>query len=198
MSDGPHRNLPLGRHWKSFVQRAENPSYKLPDMLETLEPALAFSFRHAVPGALLTRSLKIVTDPQISLNAQNGVAGRLRHVRDTTPAGRLGADFLTSLLIALEDGHHGRQAIQDAAVRVLSDLAGNRKRQIEGHCLTHPSPQAQLVPKRSARAFGEIDLERLADRLVDPGWAPSRNPRRKKSGIDDGIRLNEPNDDDSH
>lgn len=189
MSDGPHRNLPLGRYWKFFVQRAGNQSYDLPDMLEALEPALAKSFRNAVPAAVLTRSMRIVTHPQVSLNGRHALSERLKDLRDTTTAGRLGAGFLDSALIALEAGHRGRRALQEAAVSALRDLAGNRKRQIEAHCLGHPSPQAQHVPRRSARAFTELDLQTLADRLLDPRWSPGRYTRRKKTGTDEGLPL---------
>lgn len=62
MSDGPHRSLPMRKHWKDLAERADKAAYSATDVAEALPVALQKEFREA-PFELLKEAFGVGRKP---------------------------------------------------------------------------------------------------------------------------------------
>src|SRR5258708_5420659 len=85
MSDGPHRSLPMRRHWKALAERAAKAAYAPDDVCESLPYALkkeilegpVRKIREIMSGDTLFPSMRIEQFNALRQDYQSAASARL-------------------------------------------------------------------------------------------------------------------------
>lgn len=187
MSDGPHRSLPMRRHWKDLAERAATSAFTLDQVAEAFPVALKNEFSEA-PLAQIRHILG--GSPQTSLFKEDR-AVQLEAARRTCRGSAAGNTLIDCALEANANGLTGDSALRTSIENALDAHARAGCYQIEEH-YRREEPQRtanvrdRLNAARSQCAHGEIASELMSD----DGTAARRKVRlRKRTGIDEGPAL---------
>jgi hypothetical protein len=186
MSDGPHRSLPLRRHWKSLLERIITPSFSSHEVVEALSNALISDLREA-PVAEVLRILQ--GDGQPSLFHEN-CAEQLEAIRRTCPGSTPGNILLECAIEANANGLTGHQAALMTLENVFDALFQSARNSIEEHCKRKEPWSGMNIRTRLKDARKDVSLVGLISEVM-PGMAATNNKHRlaKRTGLDDGPRL---------
>lgn len=186
MSDGPHRSLPMRRHWKKFAERASKHSYSLDEVSAVLPSALMNDFKDAplnqVSGIFLG-------DGQIPLFQQD-CADRLEELRRICRGSTVGNTLIDCAIEANANGLTGEAAI-NAAVRNASEAyARTILHQIEEH-YRRKQPGSQFnVRNRMSAACNQVSFASFASEMMyGNDGTKGKFDVMKRTGIDEGPRL---------
>jgi hypothetical protein len=182
MSDGPHKSLPMRRHWRRLAERAAIPAYSSDEVNEAICAALKKEFREAP----LSRVADILRgDEQGSLFAEARTED-LDSVRHVCPGSVAGTTFIDCAIEAALRGLPGDEALHFALTSALAALARSGCRQMEEHFQRKGFHAAELRERlRAARndcRYGVLASEIIGDRRA-------QREVTKRSGVDEGPSL---------
>lgn len=187
MSDGPHRSLPLRRHWKTLAERAAKEAYPTYEVGEALAHALKKEFLEA-PLADICQILD--GKGQGSLFSDNRI-DRLEELRETCRGSAAGNTLIDCAIDVVNAGMTGKPA----QIIVLRDaLAGyslSVNRSIEEHYLREAgSRNANFVRNRLGAAYQQCSFGNIADEML-AGWGGFGTAKSlpRNLGIDAGPQL---------
>lgn len=186
MSDGPHRSLPLRRHWRKFLERVVTPSFSSGEVIEALSNALINDFKEApVPQVLNI----LQGDGHPSLFHEN-CAGQLEALRRTCPGSTAGNILLECATEVNANGLTGYQAVRVTLENALDALFRSARNSIEEHCKRKESWSGMNIRTRLKNAWNDVSFSGLASEIMS-GKATSTNKASltKRTGLDDGPQF---------
>lgn len=185
MSDGPHKSLPLRRHWKKFAERAATPSFSPSEVAAALPNALLNDFREAPMAQVFNIFLG---DGQISLFHED-CADLLEAVRSCC-RGAVGNILIDCAIEANVDGLTGDLACKTALENALEAYARGTCRSIEEHYKRKESRSVANVRDRLKGACSQISFATLASEMMsDKTDRTGQFHLIKRTGIDEGPQL---------
>ncbi len=186
MSDGPHRSLPMRRHWKDLAQRAATAAFTAEQVAEAFPVALKNEFSEAP----LAEIRKILGDRvQNSLFKENRAA-QLEAVRRECPGSAAGNTLIDCALEANANGLTGEAATRTALENAVDAIARAGCHQIEEHYRRKEPQSTANVRNRLDAARTQCARSEIASELMsDDGGGSSKGRLRKRTGIDEGPPL---------
>ena len=187
MSDGPHRSLPMRRHWKDVAERAAKAAFAPDQVCE----ALPYALKRDITGAPLDTVRDILTGAQQGSLFPEQRLEQLEAARQDCRGSAAGNALIDCAIEAVTSGLNGEQAFQSALKNALEDNARSALRGIEEHYQHKASDRsARYVRDRLAVARRQCDFSALATDLMSSG-KPSRNAVQlpRHTGLDEGPRL---------
>jgi hypothetical protein len=183
MSDGPHRSLPLRRHWQDFAERCAKAAFSSTEVCEALP--------HALKKDILETPIKEVReimggDTLFPVRIEQLEALRQSH------RGAAATHLIDCAIEAAADGLQGQSGTEAAVQNALEGITRDALRGTEEHYEREASSQsAGFVRTRMDAARQQHDCGALARELLSTEKPPSRRsvslPRR--SGVDEGPPL---------
>ncbi|WP_156917476.1 hypothetical protein [Salinarimonas rosea] len=186
MSDGPHRSLPMKRHWRDLAERAAKAAYAADEV------------REAVPLALRKDARKLPLEQlraifgggdQASLFPNERIE-QLEAARQGCRGSGLGNAIIDAGIEAVRDGHFGDAAYGKALANAFADYTRSEFRSVEEHYLREAGAKsARFVRSRLDAARSQCDFGALASEFLAPA-RPARSLRLpKQTGLDEGPPL---------
>lgn len=189
MTDGPHKSLPMPRHWKRVAKFADSDVYGDEEVEKALLVAVARDFRD-LPKKWLSNVGEILNDPEDTIFPESKTAkiDELRAIEGPSALAALLSDAIVSRLLdnAPKQGSQEQVVAQTFGIWISRHI-----RQTEEHYLRESSQgRAHHVQKRMADAgrslLGRGALTRLWGR--ESGMKMAVN-YHKMTGVDEGPRL---------
>jgi hypothetical protein len=184
MSDGPHRSLPMRRHWKDLAERSAKAAFS-PDQVSEALP-------HALKKEILAAPIKEIRDIMGSDTLFSELRiERLDALRQTHRSAAA-THVIDCAIAAAASGLTGEAGTHAALQNALQDTTRNALRGIEEHYQREASSRsAGYVRTRLDAARQQLDCGALAQQLMASGTPPS--PRSitlpRQSGVDEGPPL---------
>lgn len=189
MSDGPHRSLPMPRHWKDLAKRAAKAAFSSDEVCEALPVALKRDFLGQRQALDEIKGI-LGCGPQSSLFA-NDRLDHLEEARSQNPGSTALGIMLDCAIEAVQSGLTGDSAFQSAMTSALSSYTRGEFRAIEEHYQRKDSTRsARFVRQRLEAALGKCDLGTVASDI-----AAAHSPKvsefqlQKYTGVDEGPPL---------
>ena len=185
MSDGPHRSLPMRRHWKELAKRLENSSYTPEEIDEAWLSALKKDFRE-VPLSE-TRAI-LVGNGQGSLFKENRAA-QIDSVRQSCRGSVVGDTLIDCVIETDANGLTGNSALHHALTNALEAHVRTHHRQIEEHYYRKSPAKYPQVRERLHEAYTRFSRDTFASELMSNPQSNSSHLLPKRAGIDEGPQL---------
>lgn len=182
MSDGPHRSLPLRRHWKDFAERCAKAAYSAGEVRE----ALPYALKREILEAPIKEVRSIFNNDTLFPELRQESFDELRRAcRGSAAATRL----IDCAVEALSNGLTGDEATHSALKNAAEDTALACLRATEEHYQREAGPRsAGFVRTRLDDARRGLDCGAIASDLLSAASPPARRtvtlPRH--NGVDDG------------
>ena len=186
MSDGPHRSLPLPRHWKRFAERMANSAYSVEERNEALEDALLQDFKGS-PRAQLCEVL-IGTGQGQLFSERETMLSELARIDQQFVGNNAAQALVSSAIQALHEGHSGIDALKYAECASADEVLRAASRSIEEHYHRKASvDDANTIRERlDAIRIGRQGLGLPSVNVV----SRANGPRiRRRTGLDEGPPL---------
>jgi len=187
MSDGPHRSLPLRKHWQDLAERAANQACPLDQVCEALPPALQKEFAEA--------PLAVVRDilgggKQASL-FQNERVEQLETARRTCRGSAAGTVLIDCAIEAAIQGQTGEVAFNSSLENALEAHTRSTLYSTEEHYQREASEDdAHFIRDRLNAVRQQCDFKAIASDLKSGDKTPGKSRRlTKRSDIDEGPPL---------
>ena len=215
MSDGPHRSLPMRRHWKDLAKRATNPAYSPDEVSEALLPPLTREFR-AEPlseirgilgdGKQVDRAglgpdgdLLQLSEEAVAASANNQSRGvtvfkgdrsaRLDAARQLCRGSVAGNTLIDCAIEAAANGMTGDIAFREALENALEAHARGGCHQIEEHHHRKEPHSTSNVRDRLRTARALCSYAALASALMSGKPLDGNLRLPKRTGINEGPSL---------
>lgn len=184
MSDGPHRSLPMRRHWRDLAERAATPAFTAEQVAEAFPVALKNEFREAP----LAQIRDILGGGAQSSLFKEDRAAKIETARRACAGSAAGNTLIDCALEANADGLTGDRAMRTALENALDALARAGCHQIEEHYRRKEPQSTANVRNRLDAARGQCARSEIASELMsdDGGGASGKVRLRKRTGIDEG------------
>lgn len=186
MSDGPHRSLPMPKHWKGVAERAENVSFSHSEVGEALEVSLLKDFQGA---PILDLGMILGAGEQTVLFEGTECIDQLEQFRQSCRGVMVGSNLIDCAIDAVGQGLSGSDALHKAvscALKIAVESACNR---IDEHQCGEGPQNASIVRKRLREASLSCRYDELATRILDGAKSEERLKLEKRTGLDDGPPL---------
>lgn len=187
MSDGPHRSLPMRRHWKDLAERAAKAAFSADEVCEALPVALKRDFFAEAP-------LEAIRDilgggKQASLFSDER-AEQLEAARHSSRSA-VGNTLINCAIEAVADGLSGEAAFRSALANALEEHTRGEFRSIEEHYQDKASAySARFVRDRLDAARRQSDFGGMAGDIATHGKQRLSDVQlEKRSGLDEGPPL---------
>lgn len=187
MSDGPHRTLPMRRHWRELAERAAKAAFSPEEVCEALPHALKRDF---LGEARVLEALRGVLGggDQAGL-FQDERARELEALRRVNPGSTVANTLIDCALEAAASGQSGEDAVRSTIANALDEHTRATFRAVEEHYQRDGSAHsAAYVRGRLDDARRRGDFQSLAGEIATPGQRPERN-LPKRGDVDDGPEL---------
>lgn len=188
MSDGPHRSLPLRRHWRDLAERSAKLAFSPQEVAEALPYALKMEMREV---RLLEIQNILGGGPQASLFGDDRLE-QLELARSSSAGSAIGGVIIDCAIEAVSAGKAGYDACEDALTAALDEYARGTARSTEEHYQRSDASQRMVdnVRTRLCLARQACDFRAVARDLLS-GVRPTRAAMAlpKHSGLDEGPRL---------
>lgn len=186
MSDGPHRSLPMRRHWKKFAERASKRSYSLEDVAAVLPSALMRDFKEAPIKEVHDI---LVGDGQIPLFHQDS-ADQLERLRRICRGSTVGYAVIDCAMEASANGLTGEAAYNAAVINASKAHSRAVFHQIEEH-FRRKEPGSQFnLRSRMNDACSQVSFGSFASAMMSGKVGTKGNfDVIKHAGIDEGPQL---------
>jgi len=186
MSDGPHRSLPLRRHWRKVLERVVTPSFSPGEIVEALYSALINDLREAPMPQVLSI---LRSDGQPSLFHENCV-DKLEGLRRICPGSTAGNILLDCVIEANANGLTGDQAAVMALENASEAIYSSARNSIEEHCKRKESWSAINIRTSLKTAWNSVSCSELASEIMlGKATRMTRVGLTKRTGLDEGPPL---------
>ncbi|WP_404425499.1 hypothetical protein [Thalassospira australica] len=187
MSDGPHRSLPLKRHWKRFAQKAANGAYSIEEVQEELERALSKELKDARLD-LLERIFLEEEQGQLFEDEKLERANRLLESVEGSTV------FLTAAESAIEtimENKHGEEAIKHVLRSVADEIFQKHARSIEEHWQREAGYRGiRTIRNRLNWLRSNFSYRKTSQPRSDASSTINRRNRNvSRTGLDEGPAL---------
>ena len=186
MSDGPHRSLPLRRHWRDLAERAAKAAYSANEVCEALPVALQKDLREAPLAAIQD----IFSGKQGSLFANNEIE-RLEAVRQASTRSAACNVVIDCAVHAVSGGLTGEAAFRATLENACEAQVRSQFRSVEEHYHREADARsARYVRDRLDAARQRCDFKAITSSLL----SGARSPRGaaylpRHTGLDEGPSL---------
>jgi hypothetical protein len=185
MSDGPHRSLPMRRHWKDFAERSAKAAFS-PDQVSEALP-------HALKKEILEAPIKEIRDimggdslfPEMRIE-------RLDALRQAHRGSAAATHVIDCAVEATARGLLGEAGTHAAVKNAIEDTTRDALRGIEEHYQREASSRsAGYVRTRLDAARQQLDCDALTRELLAPGklTSPRSVTLPRHTGVDEGPSL---------
>lgn len=186
MSDGPHRSLPMRRHWRDLAERAATPAYIIEQVSEAIPVALMRDFQE-VPLSQIREIL--VGSAQTSLVNEDKF-GQLEAVRRTCRGSAAANVLIDCGIEAIGKSTWGGTAFKLALTEALASHLRAVNRQIEEHCRRIQPSSTANIRERLQNARSLCEFRAIASGLMSEEPGKGRDLKlQKRTGVDEGPRL---------
>lgn len=188
MSDGPHKSLPMQRHWRQFAERAGNPACPMAEVREALAPALKREFAGAPVDDV--RDILGAGSKQASLFPQERIT-QLEALRAKYPGSAPAKALIDCAVESASGGQIGESVVASVLESALESRTRDCFRSVQEHYYREGSGRkAAFMRERLNSAKGSCDYKGIASDLSAGGKQPAASAKlQKRSGIDDGPPL---------
>ncbi len=186
MSDGPHRSLPMRRHWRDLAERAAKAAYSGHQVCEALPYVLQKELREAPLAAVHD----ILSGGQGTLFPSE-LLERLEAVRQAKPRSAASNVVIDCAVQAVSDGLNGEAAYRATLENACAERVRSGFRSVEEHYHREASSRsARYVRDRLDAARQQFDIKSVATGFLSPG-KPTNGVARLPlhTGLDDGPVL---------
>jgi hypothetical protein len=186
MSDGPHKSLPMRRHWKKLAERAETPAYSLGDVTE----ALSFALKKDFQKSLVLQIQEILSGGDQILLFNDHCKDQLEAVRRDCRGSAADNLLIDCAIEAVTEGLTGHPASRSALENALDAYALGASRQIEEHYLRKEPRSTANIRDRLKAARAQCSNTVLASEMLSIKPASSNGyGLPKHTSIDEGVAL---------
>lgn len=185
MSDGPHRSLPMRKHWKCLAERAGIPSFCPAEVQAALVVALRREFLEA-PIQEVRAILNGAVQPTLWLDER---VLNLEAARESCRGSAAGNMFIDCTIETVMSGMTGDTACQHALQNALGTHAQSCCRQIEEHHCRKEPRGGPRVRARLNDARIQFRGAELSTELMSSQSSKASAHLSKHSGIDEGPSL---------
>src|ERR1700761_8587580 len=130
MSDGPHRTLPLRRHWKDTAERAAKPVHSMAEVCE----ALTFALKRDILGAPIENMRDVLDSRKPDLFSTRTVE-QLEDLRSKFRGSAAANVLIECAIEADQNGLRGHVAVKSALQNSLEDIMRSTFRGMNEHYL---------------------------------------------------------------
>jgi|GraSoi_2013_20cm_1033751.scaffolds.fasta_scaffold09417_2 hypothetical protein len=184
MSDGPHRSLPMRRHWKDTAERAARPVHSSAEVCNALTHALKRDILEAPIEKM--RDILNSRKPDLFHIHQLEQLEQLRSTCRGSAAANLSIDCAIE---AVQGGLKGQAAVESTLRNALEETMRSAFRGMNDHYQREATPkETHNLRARLDAARHKLDCGAVANELLSPTKPPS--PRSLKllrhTGLDEG------------
>lgn len=186
MSDGPHRSLPMRRHWKDLAERAAKAAYSADEVRE----ALPFALQEDMREAPLATIRNILSGDQGSLFVNNEIE-LLEAARQASPRSAASNVVIDCAIQAIREGLTGEAAYRFMLENACEAQLRSQFRSVEEHYHREASAHsARYVRDRLDTSRQQCDFKAIASDLMSGEHSPRRTTLlARHTGIDQGPHL---------
>jgi hypothetical protein len=185
MSDGPHRSLPMRRHWKDLAERAAKAAFSPNQVAE----GLPYALKKDVLGGPVDESRDIMGGATLFPHL---MVEQLELLRQSHHGSAAASHLIDCAVEAAANGLVGDSGTEAALKNAYEGIARDALRGIEEHYQREaPSRSAKYVRERLDAARQQLDSGELARELLSLQKLPSQRSINlpRQSGIDEGPPL---------
>ena len=184
MSDGPHRSLPMRRHWKDFAAQSAKAAFS-PDEVSKALP-------HALKKEILEAPIREIREIMGGSLFPEMRIERLDALRQAHRGSAAATHVIDCAVEATARGLTGEAGTHAAVKNAIEDTTRDALRGIEEHYQRETSSRsAGYVRTRLDAARQQLDYDALTRELLSPDKPPS--PRSvtlpRHTGVDEGPLL---------
>jgi hypothetical protein len=184
MSDGPHRSLPMRRHWKDTAERAAKPVHSEAEVCE----ALVYALKRDILETPIEKMREILDSrkPDLFRTHQLEQLEQLRSICRGSAAANVSIDCAIE---AVQNGLRGHTAIESALRNAIEDTMRSAIPGMNEHYQREAArKETQNLRVRLNTAGRQLDCRAIANELLSPTKPPS--PRSLQlphhTGLDEG------------
>jgi hypothetical protein len=184
MSDGPHRTLPMRRHWKDTAERAARLVHSESDVCEML----TFALKRDLLETPIEKMREILDNQKPDLFPTLQVE-QLEELRSTCRGSSAANVSIDCAIEAVQNGLRGHAAVQSALKNALDDVMRSAFRGMNEHYQREATPrETASLRARLGAARRQIDCGAIANELLSPQKPPSPRSLQlpRHTGLDEG------------
>jgi hypothetical protein len=185
MSDGPHKSLPMRRHWQDLAERAANMTFTADQVGETVPYVLQKDFREAPVDTVR----EILGGARQGSLFPNDRIEQLEAARESCRGSAAGNTLIDCAIESVAAGLSGDVACKSALENALKEHTRNGFRSVEEHYQREARESVGQVRDRLDAARTRCDFGALASDLLSPDNAPRTARLPKHSDVDEGPPL---------
>ncbi len=184
MSDGPHRSLPMRRHWKDMAERAAKLVHSESEVCEALD----FALKRDILEAPIEKVRDILDSrrPDLFHTHQLEELEMLRSMCRGSAAANVSIDCAIE---AIRNGLRGNAAVQSALHNALEDVMRSAFRGMNEHYQREATPKETVnLRARLDAARRQVDCRAIANEILSPQKPPSPRSLQlpRHTGLDEG------------
>jgi hypothetical protein len=184
MSDGPHRSLPMRRHWKDTAERAARPVHSSAEVCNALTHAL----KRDILEAPIEKMRDILNSRKPDLFHIHQLE-QLEQLRSTCRGSAAANLSIECAIEAVQGGLKGQAAVESTLRNALEETMRSAFRGMNDHYQREATPkETHNLRARLDAARHKLDCGAVANELLSPTKPPS--PRSLKllrhTGLDEG------------
>ncbi len=185
MSDGPHKSLPMRRHWKKFAERAQSPAFSHVE----LDEAFSFGLRKDYSKVPLSEICDIFVNGIKASQCREEISLQLNDARQICRGSAEGNILLDCAIEVNKNGMTGDTAFRHAFKNALETYALDVCRQIEEHHLRKKPGSVSYIRSRLSIARSQCGYETLVSELTSSSLSNTDFRLTKRTGLDEGPLL---------
>ena len=191
MSDGPFKNLKLGRHWKRFAEAVQNDACTSAECSAFAMNALLHDILTNDVKALLSELRKCASREQLNLDASSAVEEIFRRHQKTSFADTLQKE----VVFRLKDQMPLADAIKQAVEAAVTEQKCEAKSRIVEECIVSRDFKGMWQDQfnRTVRELSAIFNGLATNEICEATLAGDNNAFKaavsKKVGLDEGVSL---------
>lgn len=184
MSDGPHRSLPMRRWWKQVAIRADKTAFDVRECAEAVAVALEREFAEELRPSFLEALRNTHEEPGLFSPTES------IHFRKLAPESPLERRVCDNIAVLSPAEWSNGDGLLRAIGNAMRNEAPRFSKQIEEHFQrVSGAAHARRERKRLDDATARADIAAIARKLLRPDGARTAPMLKKKTGLDDGVRL---------
>lgn len=188
MIDGPHRSLPLQRHWKRFALYVDKKAYSLEERRQSLSVAVKKEFSNSV----LIAVRDVLDEVGQGLPSIVNPVERIEAIRKDCPGSIANNLFIDCVVCELLEGRTGRKVIRDALKRASEEITHIHFRSIEEHYCREEEGMRTInsLRGRMDETAQETNFDSVVLELIENlGSRKNVQEPSKRVGIEEGPEL---------
>ena len=188
MTDGPHRSLPLRKHWKDFAKRIDIEAYSLEENCQYLRAAVKKDFSEPVLTAVRNLLDERKRGPLPVVDPVKQIEATSKDCRGSAADNIL----IRCVTYELSKGRTGEEAFKNAFKNASEEVARANFRSIQEHYCREETNIKRLnsFRKRLGETIRKTDFNSIGSEVIE-----KRESRKtiqklsKRTGVDEGPEL---------